>query len=173
MNLKGLLGTVAPWIGTALGGPLGGLAADAAAKVFGLSDKTESAIKMAISGATPDQMLALKKADDDFAVQMQTLGFKEIADLEKIAADDRDSARKMEVATHDWTPTFLALLVVVAWNYVQFYLLQHVLETTMREIILRMQGNLDAALMVVLNYYFGSSSSSRLKDQTIAGMVDK
>ena len=91
MDLAKRVSTVAPWIGTALGGPLGGMAVEAAANALGLSDKTVDSVKQALAGVTPEQMLALKKADQDFALQMQALGFKNVADMEAIAAGDRDS----------------------------------------------------------------------------------
>lgn len=86
MDWKALVSTVAPWIGTALGGPLGGMAVEAAANALGLNNKTVESVKAALSGVTPEQMLALKRADQAFALQMQTLGFKNVADMEAIAA---------------------------------------------------------------------------------------
>ena len=80
MDWQALLKTVAPWIGTAIGGPLGGMALSAAASALGVSDKTAEGLKAALAGTTPEQMLALKKADQDFALQMQALGFKSEAD---------------------------------------------------------------------------------------------
>ena len=66
MDWTTIFKTVAPWIGTALAGPLGGMAVTAAADALGLSEKTTDAIKQAVSGATPEQMLALKQADQAF-----------------------------------------------------------------------------------------------------------
>ena len=99
MDWTGLIKIVAPWIGTALGGPLGGMAVEAAANALGVSDKTADAVKAAISGATPEQLQALKKADQDFALQMQALDFKNIADLEALAAADRKDARDLQRTT--------------------------------------------------------------------------
>jgi hypothetical protein len=39
-----------------------------------------------------------------------------------------------------------------------------VIEPTMRELIARVLGTLDGALMLVLSFYFGSSSGSQAKD---------
>jgi hypothetical protein len=79
MDWTKIVATVAPWIGTALGGPLGGMAVEAAANALGLTEKTTDALKTAIAGATPEQMLALKTADQNFALQMQALGFKHLS----------------------------------------------------------------------------------------------
>lgn len=148
------LAAVAPSIATAFGGPVAGLAVKAIEGVFGLdSTGDKNAAMQAIAGATPDQILALKKADNDFAVQMRQLDI----DLEKISAGDRDSARRREVDSHDsWTPRLLAGLIVMAYAAVQWYILGHVIEQGMREIVLRSLGTIDGALMLVLSYYFGA-----------------
>jgi len=166
MDIGKLVGTVAPWIGTALGGPLGGMAVSAVADALGLSDKTEAAIKSSISGATPEQMLALKKADQDFALQMQELGFKNVSDLEKIAADDRNSARNREIQTGDhFTPRLLAIVVTIGFFAVLGYLIKYGLPGGEgRDALLIMLGSLGTAWTGIVAYYFGSSAGS--KDKT-------
>jgi hypothetical protein len=82
----------------------------------------------------------------------------------ELEVQDRDSARKREAeiaATGPWyskmvTP-LIAVLVTVAWFAIQWFLLNHVVATEMREIVIRVLGNLDAAFMLVLSYYFGAS----------------
>jgi hypothetical protein len=152
------LKTLAPSIATALGGPIAGMAVTAIEKVFGLEPTGDQTTAMlAINGATAEQILALKKADQEFAVQMRNLDI----DLEKISAGDRDSARRREVDAHDsWTPRLLASLIVAAYISVQWYILGHVIEQGMREIVLRSMGTIDGALMLCLSYYFGSMNKA-------------
>ena len=114
---KSLVKSIAPSIGTALGGPLGGIAGLALTKALGISEtsaKDDGAIAAAIQGASPDQLLNLKKADQDFALQMQKLGFEDIEALEAIAAGDRANARDREVKTQDWVPKALAVSISLA-----------------------------------------------------------
>ncbi len=113
MEWKQIISTVAPWLGTALGGPLGGLAVSAVADALQLEEKTEQAIQQALGGVTPDQMLAIKQADQQFATRMQELGFANQQALAKISADDRANARAREIATGDKTPRNLAYLLVL------------------------------------------------------------
>jgi hypothetical protein len=149
-----LIGSVAPTIATALGGPVAGMAVKAVSNaLFGHQDASDEEIKLALANPTADQLSALKKIDADFKVQMKALDI----DLEQIAAKDRDSARNMAIMTHDWTPRILAVVVVAAWGITTWYLLQNVIEPSMREIIARVLGNLDSALVLVLSYYFGSA----------------
>ena len=149
-----LIGSVAPTIATALGGPVAGMAVKAlSGALFGHENGTEDEIQAALANPTGDQLAALKKIDADFKVQMKSLDI----DLERIAASDRDSARKMAMETHDWTPRVLAVVVVIAWGVVQWFLLHNVIDATMRELVARVLGTLDGALVLVLSYYFGSA----------------
>lgn len=149
-----LISSVAPTIATALGGPVAGLAVKAlSGALFGHEDGTQDDIMAALANPTGDQLAALKKIDADFKVQMKSLDI----DLERIAASDRDSARNMAIMTHDWTPRVLAIVVVIAWGTVQWFLLHNVIEQSMRELVARVLGTLDGALMLVLSYYFGSA----------------
>lgn len=167
MDWKNLLGTVAPWIGTALGGPLGGMAATAIAEVFGLSEKTEEAMKQALSGATPEQMLALKAADQQFALRMQELGFQNVQALEKIAADDRDSARKREMTVMDWTPRILASAITIGFFIVLSVMMRNELPKEGRDALLIMLGALGTSWTSVIAYYFGSTAGSARKTELL------
>jgi len=148
-ELFGLLKGIAPTLATAVAGPLGGMAVSALATKFGVADSVESVAK-AIAG-DPQAAQKLQELELEYA---------------KLDAADRDSARKNEqaLATSEHTPLLnksvtpvLALVVVIAWGLIQYHLLTHVVPNEMREIIIRVLGTLDGALVMVLSYYFGAS----------------
>ena len=148
-ELFGLLKGLAPTLATAVAGPLGGMAVTALANKFGVADSVESVAK-AIAG---DPQAAQKLAELEL-------------EYAKLDMADRDSARKNEaaLATSENTPLLnksvtpiLAIVVVVAWGLIQYHLLTHVVPNEMREIIIRVLGTLDGALVMVLSYYFGAS----------------
>lgn len=168
MDITGILKTVAPWIGTALGGPLGGMAVEAASNIFGLTDKTTEDLKAAISGATPEQMLALKKADQDFGVQMQALGFKQITDLETIAAGDRDSARKMQEAAPSRMPAIMSLLISSGFFGILISVLVWPDKAQDNAVVQVLLGALGVAFTGVVNFWFGSTANSFAKTQLLA-----
>ena len=168
MNFADIIKTVAPWIGTALGGPLGGMAVEAAASALGLSDKTAESVKAAISGATPDQMLALKKADQDFALQMQALGFKQVADLEAIAAGDRKDARDMQKATRSPMPAILSIIVVTGFLGLLTGMMLGALKVSDSQALLLMLGALGAAFGAVMQFWFGTTRASEVKTELLA-----
>jgi hypothetical protein len=165
-----LIETIAPTIATAIGGPVAGMAVKAlSTALLGHENGTEDDITTALATATPDQIVAIKTADNNFKVQMKKLDI----DLERISADDRDSARKMRIETKDWTPDLLSFVVVVSWVVIQFYIFSHVVDPSMRELVARVLGTLDAALTLVLSFWFGSSNGSRQKDDTLNNLRSK
>lgn len=167
-----------PWIGAAATGnvpALVGMAATAIGDVIGLPvEPNQRAIEAAVTTASPDQLMAMKQADADFAYKMQALGFGHVEELERVAAGDRASARGREISTGDsWTPRLLAVLVVAGYAFVQWYVLGHVVAPEMRDIVLRSLGTIDMALGLVLGYYFGSSAGSRDNQSALRQVVIK
>lgn len=168
MDWKSIIATVAPWIGTALGGPLGGMAVEAAASALGLSEKTTDAVKQAISGVTPEQMLALKNADNEFALKMQELGFKQVADLEAIAAGDRKDARDLQKTTQSNVPAFLSILVTVGYFAILVGMMTGTLKVSDSQALLIMLGSLGTAWGMVMAFWFGTTAGSIAKSELLA-----
>lgn len=159
---KGVVAAVAPALATALGGPLAGVATQAlsTALLGGKPDGTEAELAAAIQAGGPDALLRIREADNALRIRLEELGI----DLERIHQADRASAREREARTGDsWTPRLLGAAIVIGWLCVQWFLLEHVVPAENRELIMRALGTLDAALMFVLGYYFGSSSGSDAK----------
>jgi hypothetical protein len=168
MDFTAIIKTVAPWIGTALGGPLGGMAVTAAANALGLTEKTTDAIKAAVSGATPEQLLALKEADQNFELQMKALGFANIKDLEAIAAADRDSARKLQMANPSIVPAALSIIVTVGFLGVLICMMKGWLTTDSSDALLLMLGSLGTAWTSVMAFWFGTTRQSENKTTMLA-----
>ena len=149
-ELISMVSKFAPAIGTALGGPLGGLAVSAIAEKLGVADEVEAVTKAI-------------KADPESAMKLKQLEL----DKFKAVLADKDSARNREatIATSEKAPLInklvspvLALIVVVAWVGIQYTLLNTTVPQEMRELVARVLGTLDGALMVILSYYFGAST---------------
>lgn len=160
--------TIAPALGMALGGPVGGiigtLASRTLAEVLGVDPNDPEMVKQALGNMTPEQAVALRQADLRFAEKMRELD----VDLERIASEDRNSARNREIQIKDVAPKAIATVIVLIYAFVQYHVLKGTIDDSMRELALRSLGTLDAALGLVLAYYFGSSASARQKDETLA-----
>jgi hypothetical protein len=165
-----LLGSVAPTLATALGGPLAGLAVKSLSKaLLGAEDFSEEAVMEAMATATPEQLAAVKKIDADFKVQMKSLDI----DLERIAVDDRKSARTMQTETKDWIPRALAISVTLGYFGIIAYVLVSGLPVNGSEVLLMLLGTLSAGWTGVMAFYFGSSSGSQKKDAMIHNSIPR
>lgn len=164
---RALVGTVAPTIATAIGGPLAGMAVKAlSSAVLGTPEGSEEDIAKALQGASPETLLALKKADQEFAVRLKELDI----DLEKLHAGDRASARDREIKTGDnWTPRILAGAVTAGFFGVLFHLMANgIVDDAGGNALLIMLGSLGTAWTGIVAYYFGSSAGSAAKTNIMA-----
>lgn len=175
MGFTDVLRKAFPFISAAssLGGPLGVMASAAVGKALGVDKAPTDAagLEKVIAGALgdPTQRAALLKAEQDFQLQMQELGYQHAEELEQIAAKDRDSARNREIQVKDFTPRILAGLVIVAAFGGEGWILTHGYPSNIApELVGRILGTLDSALILVLSYYFGSSAGSAEKTRLLS-----
>ena len=169
------LAKFAPTIAAAAGGPLAGTAVNAIETALGLnntanaslSDRQDS-VAAAIAGATPEQLLALKNADNTFQAQMAELNFKDAEAIKALEVQDRDSARKREEDLKDWTPRVLAGGVTTGFFAVLIWMLMHDVPATTKDVLNIMLGSLGTAWVSIIAYYFGSSSGSDRKTELMA-----
>ncbi len=162
---KSLVGSIAPTLATALGGPLAGMAVKALSSSLGLSDESsEKDISAALQGASPEILAQIQKADQDFALEMERLG----VDLERLAVESQDSARDMQKATKSYTVPILAGITVAGFFAVVMWVLSGkvTLESTLLGFVL---GQVSAKAEQVYNFYFGSSAGSKEKTKQMGG----
>ncbi len=160
MSWTNVIKTVAPWIGTALGGPLGGMAVGAIADAFDLTDKSRENVLQVLKGATPEQMALLKQADLDFQVKMQELGYKQLSDLEAIAAKDRADARAMQVTTRSNVPAVLSISVTVGYFLILIGMMLGYFKVEDSQALLIMLGSLGTAWGMVMAFWFGTTNNN-------------
>ncbi|ASL45142.1 hypothetical protein bAD24_I16835 [Burkholderia sp. AD24] len=173
------LKTVAPWLVTALTGGVPGIAAMAASAIAGkldFSDASVDAVKAALTGhetgqqMTPDQLLALRQADDEFALKMRQAGFTHAENMagiqvqaDKVSADDRASARNFAVTEHDHTARNLAYMYTVAlFGVIGLEFLLAAQQVRVDDSVMRALDTLFGILIAMVlgskEYFFGSSS---------------
>ena len=151
--LKNLVGAVAPTIGTALGGPMGGMAANMIADVLGVPN-TPKAIEKAVQEATPEQMLELKKAEQEFELQMKELD----VDVFKLEVGDTQDARK--TFSKDWTARIVGVSVVGGFMGYIFLVTLQPPEQNSEALINLVLGYLGGLASAVISFYFGASHKS-------------
>jgi hypothetical protein len=148
--IKNLVGAVAPTLGTALGGPLGGAAASAIASVLGCDTDARS-LEKALSQATPEQLVQIKKAELEFEARMKEL------DVDLYALQTADTADARKHFAKDWTARFLAITLCLL--FAGYIVLVTVLPPDQNSdaIINLILGSITGSFSTVIAFYFGSS----------------
>lgn len=165
IDWKSIVGTVAPTIATALGGPLAGVATKTlASKLLDRPDATEEEVQAAVLGADPQTLIRLKEVDAEFKKHMTDAGVK----LEEIDANDRANARAREAQVRDHTPAYLAYAITIGFFGTLGFMLINGKPATGGDALLVMLGSLGTAWAGVVAYYFGSSAGSRKKDEALS-----
>lgn len=163
-----VVGSVAPLLATALGGPLAGTAVKFLAdNILGNPDASDSEVAEAIKGASTETLIKLKELDNQFKIEMEKLGVsREQMGLEyyKTDAADRSNARSHEVQTGSRVNSVLAIFVVIGFFIVVGYVLSGSLEmnAASASIIGTLIGYVSAKADQVLSYYFGANHPGNL-----------
>tara|TARA_R110001606_G_scaffold224218_2_gene372315 strand:+ start:1034 stop:1516 length:483 start_codon:yes stop_codon:yes gene_type:complete len=152
--LKSVVGAVAPTLGTALGGPMGGMAAKMISEVLGVPN-TPKAIDKAIQEATPEQLLELKKAEQAFEIQMKEL---EVDVFKLETADIQDARGKF---SGDWTARIMGLVVVGGFMGYIFLVTLQPPEQNSEALINLVLGYLGGLASAIISFYFGASHSKK------------
>ena len=151
--LKSVVGAVAPTLVTALGGPMGGMAANMIADVLGCSNNPKS-IEQAIQNATPEQMLQLKKAEQEFDVKMKELE----VDIFALEAKEKQEARKY--FSKDWTARIIGVATIGGFLGYIFLVTLQPPEQNSEALINLVLGYLGGLASAIISFYFGASNSS-------------
>ena len=146
---------ILPTIGNLIGGPLGGAAISAVAGALGISEPTQEKIQKALTSGqlTAEQMAALQAADLQLKTRMAELGIE----AERLVAQDRDSARKMQTATGSWVPSVLAMTLTVCYLTIICLLLTGDMKLWSDPTLTLLLGGLTSGFTAVLGFYFGAA----------------
>lgn len=158
---KQVIGTVAPLLGTALGGPFGGLAGALLAKSLGTNDP--KAQEAAIVSTDPEVLLQLRQAENELKQHMDDNKITE----EQLHFADTANARAMQISTHDSTPRYLAYFITIGFFATLGYLIVYGKPTTGGDVMLVMVGALGTAWASIIQFFYGSSAGSAAKTDVI------
>ena len=134
--LKNIVGAVAPTLGTALGGPMGGMAANMIADVLGV----------------PNTPKAIEKG---FEVQMKELE----VDVFKLETQDVQDARGK--FSKDWTARIMGIAVVGGFMGYIFLVTLQPPEQNSEALINLVLGYLGGLASAVISFYFGASNTQK------------
>ena len=151
--LKGVLGAVAPTIGTALGGPMGGMAMNMVSQALGCKNNPKD-VEKAVQNATPEQLVELKKLDNDFEVKMKELD----VDLFALETADIQSARSM--FSKDWTARIIGIATLGGFLGYIFLITLMPPEANSEALVNLVLGYLGGLASAIISFYFGASHTN-------------
>lgn len=166
-----VLKTVAPTIADTAAGPFAPLVAPIMEKIFGTSDPVK--LDTALINATPDQLLALKQADNAHIEKLAELGISR----DKLRFDDTAGARAMNIQTRDpavgqlaWTVVlgFFGICLLEIIGMIWFPEKWSLIPRDAIALLGMIAGFLGNEAKQVCSFYFGSSAESAGKDQTLS-----
>lgn len=167
MDWTMILKSIAPTLATAVLGPLGGVAVAAIGNAMGVSEPTQDKIAKALSNGqlTPEALAKLQELELKYKNDEAQRGIT----YAELAYKDVDSARNLAVQTHTITPSLLTWLIVLITLGSEGALMFNAMPHTIDDIVLgRILGTMDAALVMVLGYWFGSNQNSQRKTELLA-----
>lgn len=165
---KSTLGTVAPVLASAIGGPLAGTAMRAITDALGVPASEPERAEQVILTADPATLARLKEAELTFQQSMAALD----VDLERIHAGDRDSARRREVDARDRTPAVMGGFILLGFFSAFAAMLLVPFPDTSKEALFILLGVLGGMATSVTGYFYGSSSGSTVKSKLLARKND-
>ena len=151
-KLKSLLGAFAPTLGAAIGGPLGGQAGQIISKVLGVPNNPKS-IEQAMNNLTAEQMIELKKAEQDFEVQMKEL------EVDVFALEVQDTQDARGKFSKDWTARVMGIATVGGFLGYIFLVTLQPPEQNSEALINLVLGYLGGLASAVISFYFGASNT--------------
>lgn len=161
---QGALKSVAPLLGNAVGGPLGGAAAAFLADKLGIKEKTVEAVANVLNSSklTPEQVVQVKDAELEFEKFCKTNNL----DVMKVNLENTKDARQMQMTTRSVMPAVMSIIITIGFFGILGYMLTDDYKSS--EPLLVMLGSLGTAWVAVVNFWFGSSHGSMQKNEALA-----
>jgi hypothetical protein len=163
---KKILGSVAPLVGTAIGGPFGGLATTVLREAFGSDDEAD--IERQIASSSPDALIKFKTAEQAMEVKMRELDIDE-ADL---YLKDVQSARVMATKTSIIPQLVLTFLALGAFGTVLYVLVlqSQIIPAENKDLVIFLVGQLSTFTGMGFSFFLGSSKGSSDKNRSLSDM---
>ena len=159
---KKILGTLAPMLGSAVGGPFGGIAGKMLADALGVEP---GKVDNLIGDLRPEHVEKIKAAELDFEMFMEDNAIKR----EELSVEDRKDARLLAREMGLVAQYVLGTVYTVGY----FVLLYGVFSGNLSipsestQVITILLGVLSAGQTQIFNFFFGSSAGSKQKTNII------
>lgn len=177
---KSLVGTVAPGIATALAGPLAGAAVKVLGdKLLGKPDASADEVAAALSngGLSGDQIVALKAAEQNFALEMAKINAASDAALIQDTANARQQTVDLAKAGSGIAmgAPLMSIMIVVGFFSCVYILLfiDRAWDERTSTLITTLFGALIPGFTQVCSYWLGSSNGSKKSGDAIREIAQR
>jgi len=130
-------------------------------ELTGMETDDPNLVEKAVNNATPDQLLKLKQANNDFIVKKMQLENEEAANQRA----DTQNARK-EHKGH-WMTWLLPLLMFCLFSALSYALMKFAIPEENRDLLIFMTGQVSGFMAAGVTYWLGSSRGSAEKSAAI------
>ena len=177
MSWKEIIGTLAPTVASALGGPLAGAAVTAICGLLGITEPTQDKIKVAIENGslTGEQVSAIRLLELKLKGEEEERGFR----YTELEFKDRDSARGRDTELNKSgqynyrADVMFVLAVAVIVGLVYSIWTEPGINEFMKGIVTLVLGRFLGYLDNIYSFEFGTTRGSQNKDATINKLSDK
>ncbi len=161
---KQILGTVAPLVATAVGGPFGGIASKLIKSALGVDSDSE--VDQILATGDPEILLKLKNAEKEMDVEMRRLGIQE----QDLYLKDTQSARDLAVKTGIGPQLTLAALFVGGYFVILVMVLSGWLTPSegLKDMAMILIGVLAGEVPRIMSFFFGTTKGSSDKNAYLA-----
>lgn len=154
---------VAPILGSALGGPIGGAAGALVATALGVD-------------SNPDKVSEAMDSDPEWTFKVMELERKHEESLRRMDLDEKkaemaDTQQARRTHREHWMPWALTCILSIMVSAMVAALIWISIPESNREVIYLIVGQLIGAFSTAISYWLGSSKSSSSKNEQIAGMM--
>ncbi|MFT7680629.1 MAG: gas vesicle protein [Moritella dasanensis] len=167
-NIKSLLGSSAPLIGTLIGGPAGAAVGGLVANALGV-ENTPVAIERALQN-NPDAMVAIKKLESEERISLKQLALQASAialDERKAELADTQNARTSH--KDHWMPSAMTIILAVMVTGMFGALFAFEPPKNYDQVIIMTAGSVLGAFGTAVAFWLGSSRSSADKTKQLKG----
>lgn len=165
MNLSDVGKTIskyAPLLGAVVGGAPGGAIGSLVATAFGADpDKPEDMIDKI--KADPQAGLKLVEIQSNCEIELQKLAVQ----MAQVNFDNTKDARDHNVQSKSWMPEVVSIISMIGFFGCIFMIAQYHQEAQDEQVLYMLLGSVSMSFGAVINYWLGSSSSSKEKDRLI------
>lgn len=163
MEIPSWMKQLAPTVASALGGPLAGMAVGAITEALG-GDSDKAKEILATGQLKSEDIAAIKQAEINLKLKEKELGLS----FAKLEAEDRASARNMQIAVRSKIPAVLSIAVTLGYFGVLVGMMMGLLAVSDSQALLIMLGSLGTSWGMVMSFWFGTTSNSTSKTEIIA-----